>query len=459
EGNTVSVTAAIIVRFSEAIDFSSVSGTDISLRNIDLDAGVGGVAAGLDDNTVIAFTPSAPLAYATNYRLTVKADIKDPAGNTMLDSTVVNFQTDTQPAVTLASISPSTAAPGCAIVIQGEGFDPDPENNTIQFAGASVSPTAATLDHLYAIVPAGAVTGTVTVTVSANTSNGLAFSVLAPRPPPTANLVGQKTFGTASPRKMDIAPDGSYVYVATESGVTAVPTTPSNLSGTATQHSIPGGCLNVIVMPDGDHVLALRPTPPELQILDVSIPGTISLAKEVSLGAPPLDLAVVPGGGHVVISFANKLALVATPGMVSAPEFGQIIREWTYGGGPFLGPLSLSRDGRRIFAAAGNNRFAVFSALAGGGSIGDLRSGSPRETVAIPDGGSALGVDLAGTILEFDNDGVVRTVLAGGGGYIGVAVSPEGNFGYAADFILNHVDVLDLSVATTARIASFNTGI
>ena len=459
EGNTVSVTAAIIVRFNEAIDFSSVSGTDISLRNIDLDTGVGGVAAGLDDNTVIAFTPSAPLAYATNYRLTVKADIKDPAGNTMVDSTVVNFQTEAQPPVSLTSISPATAAPGCAIVLYGEGFDPDPEDNMIQFPGASVNPTAATLDRLYAIIPAGAVTGTVTVTVSANTSNGLAFSVLAPRPPPTANLVGQKTFGTASPRKMDIAPDGSYVYVATGSGVTAVPTVPSNLSGTAVQYNIPGGCLNVAVMPGGNQLLALRPTAPELQILDVSVPGAISLAKEVSLGATPLDLAVVPGGGQVVISFANKLALVATPGMVSAPEFGQIIREWTYDAGPFLGPVSLSRDGSRIFAAAGNNRFAVFSAEVGGGAIGSLRSGSPRETVAIPDGGSALGVDLSGAILEFDNEGVVRTVLAGGGGYIGVAVSPEGNFGYAADFILNQVDVLDLSVATTARIASFDTGV
>jgi YVTN family beta-propeller protein len=456
----VSATGAITIQFNERMDFTSVDSTDIALRNVSTNTGVGGVAAGLEDNTLIAFTPSAPLAYATSYRLTVKAGINDLAGNAMADSTVVLFQTEPQPPVTLASITPSSASWGGAIVIYGEGFDPEPANNTIHFAGASVQPTAATLDRMYAIVPTGATTGTLTVTVGSNTSNGQSFTVLAPRAPPSANLVGERNLGSARPRKMDVAPDGSYLYVATDQGITAIPTFPASLNGTATQIAISGGCTGVIAMPDGDRVLAVRPTSPELQVVDVSNPGNIHLARQISLGAAPLDIAGVPGGAEALVSFADKLALLDTPSNINDTQFGTSLREWTYAPGPFLGPISVSRDGKTIFAATGDNRFALFDEAVGGGPTGSLRSGaSPRETVPAPDGESALGVDLAGEILEFDNLGSLRTLISGGGGYVGVAVSPEGDFAYAADFILNRVDVLDLNVAKTAHISSFNTGI
>ncbi|HET9235405.1 MAG TPA: Ig-like domain-containing protein, partial [Candidatus Eisenbacteria bacterium] len=292
-------TSAITIGFNEAIDLTSVSGTQISLKNLSTGAGVPGTAALLEQDLVLAFTPTTPLAFSTFYRLTLRTGIKDVAGNPLADSLTVQFRTRHQPSVSLAAISPSSASSGGAVVIYGAGFDPNPAHDLISFNGVTVNPTAATLDRLYAIVPPGAATGQVTVTVNGIPSSGLGFSVLAPRAPPSANLIGQFAFPLAKPQKMDLSADGSMLYVATDRGLHAVSAAPS-LGATEVEILIPGGCTGVVALPSGNRVLAVGPTSPGLRVIDTN---SNLLVKSVDLSGIPLEIAVVPGGREVLVSF------------------------------------------------------------------------------------------------------------------------------------------------------------
>jgi DNA-binding beta-propeller fold protein YncE len=305
------------------------------------------------------------------------------------------------------------------------------------------------LDRLYAIVPAGATlgTGSVTVTVASMTSGGLSFTVLPHRAVPSGNLVDYVSLGAARPRAVDVTPNGDFVYVATDQGVKEIDAA-SGLLGTAFDIPVSGGCIGLVAMPDGKHVLALRAAPPHLWVIGAA-PGDgdyHNVARQIDLGAgTPLGLAVVPGGAEVVVAFADRLLQIETPTNVMDDRFGQPVHEWRYEGGRFLGPVAVSRKGDHIFASTGDNHFAVFD-TSGVNAVGLVRSGvGPREIAPAPDGESAFGVDLDGAITEFEALGSVRTVLAAGGGTIDHHL--PGDFAFAADFILNRVDILDLTVA------------
>ena len=98
------------------------------------------------------------------------------AVNAVSSNTNVSF---TAPNPAIANLAPPEAAPGGSIVLQGSGFGPNPgsAHGTINGLNASVlswSDTAVTLQ-----VPAGATSGSVTVTTFGVTSNSVPLTVIA----------------------------------------------------------------------------------------------------------------------------------------------------------------------------------------------------------------------------------------------------------------------------------------
>lgn len=93
----------------------------------------------------------------------------------------------------IASLSPSQGAVGATVTIAGNRFDArGPSFNTVKFAAASgtvnATVTSATRSELIVTVPAGAVTGNVTVQTAAGTSNGVAFTMSGGQPPTIADF-------------------------------------------------------------------------------------------------------------------------------------------------------------------------------------------------------------------------------------------------------------------------------
>jgi YD repeat-containing protein len=89
--------------------------------------------------------------------------------------------------------APNRGSATTPVVIQGYGFSATPANNTVKFNGVTATVTAATTNRLTVTVPAGATTGSVSVTTTAGTaSSPHPFTVLGA---PTINSITPTTTG------------------------------------------------------------------------------------------------------------------------------------------------------------------------------------------------------------------------------------------------------------------------
>src|SRR5262249_22254020 len=108
--------------------------------------------------------------------------------------------------ISISNIQPSTVLAGDTVTITGVDFSPTLGYDVVTFAGPSNTSIGATLisattTTLKAVVPPGAVTGSVFVRIGTRSSNGFGVTVLSPSPSPGTIYV------TPSP----VVPAGSYV--------------------------------------------------------------------------------------------------------------------------------------------------------------------------------------------------------------------------------------------------------
>ena len=109
----VSTTPTITVTFSEAVDATTVNGTNIVLRT----AGGVAVAGTVSFNAttrVATFAPTAPLTQGVTYSLTVNG-VKDVAGNAMPGPFVLTFSVGDLTAPTVTAVVPATGGAGIAL--------------------------------------------------------------------------------------------------------------------------------------------------------------------------------------------------------------------------------------------------------------------------------------------------------------------------------------------------------
>ncbi len=78
----------------------------------------------------------------------------------------------------ITSISPGRGVPGDLVMIQGEGFDPSLDNNSILFNGLPAHIVYTTPTIIAATVPANATSGPIKVTANGRDSNIMAFTIL-----------------------------------------------------------------------------------------------------------------------------------------------------------------------------------------------------------------------------------------------------------------------------------------
>jgi hypothetical protein len=86
----------------------------------------------------------------------------------------------TVPAPRITSLTPTSGAAGVSVTIKGTSFGASQGTSTVAFNGIVSTPTAWTNTSISAPVPSGATTGNIVVTVAAQASNGLIFTVPAP---------------------------------------------------------------------------------------------------------------------------------------------------------------------------------------------------------------------------------------------------------------------------------------
>lgn len=129
-------------------------------------SGAGGVSATVSSWTNAAISAVVPTS-ATTGNVTVTV-----GGN---PSNGVPFTVVLTPAI--SSLSPSSGPQGGRITITGTNFGASQGTSTVKFNGTAATASAWSTTSIQAVVPSGATSGNVTVTVAGMVSNGVAFTV------------------------------------------------------------------------------------------------------------------------------------------------------------------------------------------------------------------------------------------------------------------------------------------
>jgi YD repeat-containing protein len=103
-------------------------------------------------------------------------------------------------------VSPGRGQVGTGVQIFGKGFSATPSSNTVRFNGTPATVTAAAPNRLLTSVPTGATTGSITVTVGANTATS-----------PSVFTVGSAL--AVTPATAAVWQNGAIQFQATEGGV------------------------------------------------------------------------------------------------------------------------------------------------------------------------------------------------------------------------------------------------
>jgi sugar lactone lactonase YvrE len=152
----------------------------------------------------------------------------------------------------ITNIQPNPAAVGTSVTITGTNFGATQGGSTVTFNGTSASPTSWSATSITTLVPAGATTGNVVVTVGGQASNGYAFTVSGGSSVPgitsiESNPSAVGTSVTITGTNFGATQGGSTV---TFNGTTA---SPSSWSATSITTLVPVGATtgNVIVTVSG----------------------------------------------------------------------------------------------------------------------------------------------------------------------------------------------------------------
>jgi hypothetical protein len=205
--NTVTVTFSVAAAFAD-IRIAEYSGLD-TVNPLDGSFGAQGSTTSISDsgpvtttsandllvgaNLVQSTTTGAGAGY-TNRTITQDGDILEDRIVTVTGSynataaldrvqpwimQIVAFRTASSgtPAPSITSLNPISGPVGTSVTIAGANFGASQGTSTVTFNGTASTPTAWSTTSIAVPVPTGATTGNVVVTVSAQPSNGVNFSV------------------------------------------------------------------------------------------------------------------------------------------------------------------------------------------------------------------------------------------------------------------------------------------
>src|SRR4051812_25160093 len=119
---------------------------------------------------------SAPITVTLNTTYYFAVQAYNTTGLLSGFSTEVAF-TATAPVIT--SVGPQTGQPGTVVMIAGSSFGATQGTSTIAFNGVAATPTSWSATAITVLVPLGATTGNIVVTVAGTASNAVPFTVTA----------------------------------------------------------------------------------------------------------------------------------------------------------------------------------------------------------------------------------------------------------------------------------------
>ena len=443
----VRVDAAILIEFDEPIDKSTITG-NFHFRNVTQNVGLGGNATILRDDSVIAFTPSLPLEFENTYRVTLDQELKDKFGNGLANQYVTEFTTQAMPPLAIASLAPSNGVVGSIVVINGVGFAPDPMDNHVTFNGLTATVEDALPNRLIVTVPHATTTGDVVVTVGAETSNGLTFTVLSDVEVARGFESGTAQFESL-PRSIGVMPSGGYAYVATRNGVEAV-VVDEGVAGylTTTPIDIADGADDLDHTPDGHRVYAASRLAEAIHVIDSNPADGLlfnTVLATLPVGAQPLGVIIPPAGQRAYVP-TDEGEIQVWDIIETSATFQKQVGLITPPDPNLRGKMAMDPAGERLLVLTGTGKLLVYDA-GPDTLLSQITVGSdPQDVVVDPLGQRAYVTDGMGLVTVVSVTGLFKVQdITTGGSLRGVTITPAGGFLYAINRQLNLIDVIDLN--------------
>ncbi len=443
----VPLDAAVLFRCDEAIDPASLAG-NFNLSEVGVGTLIPGNAALVEDDRTLSYTLTDFIKFETQYELRVGGGITDRYGNEMGSEFVMTFTTQQRPPLSMDSLSPRKGVAGSVVVIIGEGFSPEAEQNAVYYD--SEGHALRTWDvlqnspnQLVVQVPDDLEVGVGDVyVVSGNTtSNRLLYTVL----PPGEEARGLETAAVdlfALPRKVEAHPAGDMVYVATDYGLSYVdvsdPSAPVHSSA-----ALGLGLKDLDLSPGGNRVYGIGAADNRLHVWDTQ--DHVTLFEE-TLDFRLRGILVDPSGrrAYLATEYSGIQILDINEGYVN---FLRPIGALQADGIRPLGAMACDPAGNYLLAAAGGGKLLVFDL-----NTFELHTTvevmpSPRDVVVDPYGERAYVTDESGYVSIVSLGSFARVMdITCGGEMLGSAIDPMGSFVYAVNHQLDNLDVIDLRI-------------
>lgn len=309
----------------------------------------------------------------------------DPVGN-LLSIARANGQL-----ISVSEFTPDTGPVGTTVTIAGTGFSATPSENTVSFGGVAATILSSTPTQLVASVPAGATTGTLSVTSPVGSTNAGTFSVTSIVPVSitsiTSSVVAYGSNFTIIGTGFDPLPQNNLVTINL-TPVQIVTVTSTEITATVPYKASAGKV--TVATPHGsatstnDLLVAVLP----YAASDVQLTDEISIAgsKSVTISANKIALLLFEGtaGQRVSVSLSNITMSVWRVSIVGPNE--QLISTVTNGQGNFL-------DGATL-PVTGTYSLVVAPISPASGSMTLTLNNCPDVNATITPGGSGVPVSL-----------------------------------------------------------------
>ncbi len=436
------IDGAYLVGFSERIDETTIGGA-FTFRDA-MDVGVSGNIVVLHDDSVIVFTPSAPLEYLTEYTLRLNTTLTDLAGNALASEFELSITMENEPAIDITSLAPNKGLVGNTIVINGHGFDPAA---TVTFNSVPATILETGPNSIVVVVPEGATTGPVVVTnPGPEVSDEPVFTVLSASEVARGYESGTVPL-TGTPNAIALGPDGVYAYVAAVGGVETIVVGPVQTLAHAII-SEAGTFCDVSTTPDGKRVYAANETTDEIVeiVSDPSDGSFHTIIASRPLGATPRSIVVDPFGYRAYVS-TDAASIQVWNIRLGTPNYQQQV-------GVLESPEGISLAGDMAIPPAGDQLLAlgasgeVFFYELATGTLTDRVSVNPdpRQLVIDPQGQRAYVADGSGdlSVLSIEASPFFVQDIVTGGSLRGLDTTPAGLYVYATDRELDNMKIVDL---------------
>src|SRR5712692_7189932 len=280
------------VSITSPVANATLSGTVNVTANASDNVAVASVQFKVDSANTGAAISAAPYSYVLdtttladgNHILTAVAT--DTSGNSTTSAGVAVKVNNAAPAPSITSLSSASGLIGTSVTITGANFGTTQGTSTATFNGITATPTSWSATSVVVLVPAGATTGNVVVTVGGAASNGVSYTVTTPAPSitnlnPASGLIG--TSVTITGANFGTTQGTSTVKF---NGITA---TPTSWSATSVVVPVPAGATtgSVVVTVGGvvsngvSFTVQTDTTPPVVTITapanNATVSGTITL--------------------------------------------------------------------------------------------------------------------------------------------------------------------------------------